>query len=214
MELRSAHKEPEKIEPRPRLSLSRLRSAEEARRPQGWAERRNAFRHRISRRKPPGESRLICLSPAHLDLASHAPSPADGGGGRKEEEEREEEEEEEKEEEEEEEEGEKEHEKEGEKEGEKEHEKEKEEEKPEPENVEVQRESLTGRFFRSRSGVKFYELQNPTPTFFFDAGLMIGLLTVHVLKHASPGLHCSSPQVLYSNHRHTLKLERGDKISH
>ncbi|KAJ8254368.1 hypothetical protein COCON_G00209800 [Conger conger] len=127
MELRSAHKEPDKVEPRPRLSLSRLGSTEEARRPQGRAARRNAFRHRISRRKQLG---LICLSPAPLDRAHHAPSPADRGGGRKAEEEAEEGEEEE-------EEGGEEEEVARENENEK-------EEKQEPENVELHRDSPAG----------------------------------------------------------------------
>ncbi|XP_035254385.1 chromobox homolog 7a [Anguilla anguilla] len=126
MELRSAHKEPEKMAPRPRLSLSRLRSSEEARRLQGRAERRNAFRHRISRRKQPGGPRLICLGPAPLDLVPHVQRPADGGWGRKEEE------------------GEEEEEREKENEKEKEKEEEKEEEKREAENVETERDSLTG----------------------------------------------------------------------
>ncbi|KAJ8345723.1 hypothetical protein SKAU_G00299160 [Synaphobranchus kaupii] len=139
MELRSAQKEPEKIEPRPRLSLSRLRSTEEARRPQGRAERRNAFHHHISRRKKAGESRFICLSRTPQDLTAHFQCPADVAEGRKEEEGEEEEEEE----------GVGKEMGEGEEVGEEENEKEKEKEKeeeqrPEPENMETQRDSLTG----------------------------------------------------------------------
>ncbi|KAJ8251595.1 hypothetical protein GJAV_G00223030 [Gymnothorax javanicus] len=83
MELRSAHKVAEKIVPRQRLSLSRMRSTEEDRRPQGWAERRNTFRHRISARNPPRESRLVCRSPAHQDPAPQKQRLVDGNEGKK-----------------------------------------------------------------------------------------------------------------------------------
>ncbi|KAJ8387594.1 hypothetical protein AAFF_G00152900 [Aldrovandia affinis] len=84
MDLRSAHKDPEKPTVRPRLSLTRSLSTEpEARGKQCRAERGHVFHHQILRRGMKRESRFFCLR-APPQSPTPSKDPLDGDGGRKE----------------------------------------------------------------------------------------------------------------------------------